>query len=502
MALNLTDTKKLHDQIQRDRADASKNPADGDEGEKAVKLYRDYAAGKQGCTLTEALASILEGATKHMFSDNKCHPVISEAADRIVLLRYDVDPPGILPGAADVPEQAAKQAEEVKNWIQREIWVKCALSDLSGFTNYATFRDANFCLLPTWSEIEQRVVIHKELWWDGESGMFVMYDEWGRPEYAVKEWMETDEEDRQRQRRTVYLDDQIRRYARPNGAGDWEPFQLEGDTQWPMPWVKRDGTPLHIPVVHFQNGGRGEVASELAGGFIGQQDSLNDKRYDMDVASRMTAYQMYWVKGKPALERPGAERKRPTVGPGTVWQVGEDGAAGVLPAGSMAELESAYNLIVRSMSQTTRTPMHVLLGADPPSGEALLRAELPAVNKATRQREKLAPSYATLAHRCVEISNAFGTTALNEDAMIRPVFAPVTQLGELQRAMADAAFWDAANKAVTAGYPLSLFLAEHDYTPEQIAKLEEEQKKQEQSAQDEEERTLERMMQNVDMAST
>lgn len=459
--------KELDTRIQQDREEyVSKIPESNPST--AIKTYRDYADGKQLCTLLAAVKEYLSGALSHLYSDNVMHQVIAEASDRLQLLRFDV------------------QDDAVTTFLQDEIFIKCHLANLSGETHYAALRDGDFALMPEWSERENRVLIQKEDWWNGDYGVFVAYEQ-QQPVYAVKEWTEKTETGSERKRRNVYFDDRIERYVSSSGVGgSWEMFSLETDTDWPQPWEKPDGSPLHIPIVHFANGGRGPGnygRSELAGGVLGNQDGLNDKRYDIDVAARMTAFQMVTASGyKPVLDKQGNPIP-PKWGPGGFLASSDPaGRFDVIEAGDLSQLENVYKLILRAICRMTRTPLHAITG-DWPSGEALLRAELPATNKARRQAEKFKTAWATLAHRCVEIANAFGLRGLNEDAMVMPTFAPVSQLGELQQAMSDREFWTAAKLAVEAGYPLAMYLEDHNWDAARIKKLQAEMQQQADQAQ-------------------
>ena len=82
----------------------------------------------------------------------------------------------------------------------------------------------------------------------------------------------------------------------------------------------------------------------------------------------------------------------------------------------------------------TRTPLHSITGGDWPSGEALLRSELPAINKARAQIKKLGSAWVEVAHRATEIANVFANTGMDEDAVISAVFAKPDQSSQLSMA--------------------------------------------------------------------
>jgi hypothetical protein len=484
LALENLTTKELDERIKDDRADYVDAIPEKDKAG-AVKAYRDYAKGIQLCTLKAAVVDYLEGSLTHLFSDNVMHQVIAEAADRLQLLGFDVED------------------DAVKTFLQDEIFVKNHLDDLSGECHYAALRDSDFALMPEWNEEEKRIVIQKEDWWNGDYGVFVAYEQ-QQPIYAVKEWTERVDENKSRKRRNVYFDDRIERFA-SEGGGQWERFSLEGEGGNVVRWEKVDGSPLHIPIIHFANGGRGPGnygVSELGGGVLGNQDALNDLRYDIATAARMTAFQMIWGSGYKAAVDILGHPIAPTFGPGGLMLSSDPAARfGTIPAGDLSQLENAYKLVLRAICRMTRTPLHAIVG-DWPSGEALLRAELPAVNKARRQVAKFTSAWATLAHRCTEIFNTFGGGTLNEDTMITPKFAPVSQLGELQSAMADREFWTAANQAVTATYPLPMYLEDHDWPQDRLERLKEELEKQKAEAEAQEAASVNRIVERADRASS
>jgi len=456
----------MHERIADDREAMTKSLPDADVAN-VVKRYRDYAVGKQRNTVSPGTEQFLAGLSDPrviLFSDNVTDQVIADNADRLELLRFDVE---------DDPDNPKKQAE--KEFLRRQVWIENNLDSLQRDTHRSAIRDGNFYLLASWHPTRQRILIQKELAWNGESGMFLAYDDDDLPLYAVKEW-KTVIDRNSVQRRVIYYEDRIERYI--SEGGEWKPYQTATLPSEEL-WQKRDGSPLHIPVIHFPNADK-EIgnygASAVSGGFLGNQDSLNDKRYDIDVAARMTAFQMYTASNYvPNRDSTGQEIPL-TIGPGAfLTSLAPDDPSlpplntqfGVLPAGDIKQLSDAYMLVLRAMCRMTRTPLHAITG-DWPSGEALLRAEQPAINKANAQRAKFASCWATVAHRCVEIANTFGDVKLDEKALITAVFNDVSQLGELQASLADQAFWEGANKAISATYPLELYLRDHDWPIEKI----------------------------------
>jgi hypothetical protein len=504
-----TTGEELHERIDFDRKEWEESIPDEDKVQ-AIKRYREYAVGKQREVLTNEQGQFLTTSKlgenlANYFADNICHPIIAQAADRIIFTGYQVEP------------AEGKDAESVKNeqnFCTEDVYKKCNLSSLSGETLYATFRDGNFALMPIWMPEKRKLKVVREDWWDGDSGIFFAYDDESELLYAVKEWEVVESKDKKFKRRTVYFDDRIERYRSDNNGQKWERYFLDSDgNQWPIPWLKLNGDPLHIPCIHFGNAGResGNYGlSELVGGIRGFQDHVNRINLAILVAADMTAYQMYYItNGKPAKNADGSY-KNLSVGPGkmiiSLAPEDEDAPSlnteiGVLPAGDLSQLINALELKLKRAAHDTRTPLHSITGVWP-SGEALFRAEQPAVDKAKRQVEKLKPALERLAHRGMEIVNTFDGKDFNEDAMITAVIDSVEQLGTLKDAMADRELATAAQTWTNAGRPLADFLREHGWSEQRLKQLKQEQEVEEQKAIEEEERAVDRVLRTADKASS
>ena len=368
-----------------------------------VIRYRDYDRGHHHTTLSPQQQRILHGVLGNRHADNAVHKVIFEHANRIVLEQWNV---------------AQKQVQE----YLADLWIKCGLPDFSADRNYATIRDGNHAVGLAWHEGQQRVLLARERWWNGKTGVYFAYGDDGLPLYAVKDWRVKDVD-----RRTIYREDVIERYA--NKSGTWEQYMLPNDTAWPMPWVKRDGAPLHIPLVHFASISDADTpygASILAGGALGIQDEINDVQRDITVAARMTAYQMYYATGvKVSLDASG-EVVPTLVGPGMFFENDNPEAKyGVLAAGDMSQLIDTHTMKIKTLGNNTATPVHLITGGDWPSGDALVRADKPLADSSKRVVDSVGPSWATVAHRAVELRNAFmAGTSLDENALITSVFTP------------------------------------------------------------------------------
>jgi hypothetical protein len=419
----------LHDRINRERKDADPHASD-------LVTYRRYVSGEQDGTLSADQKNMLGSASKHACSDNMADTVIAAWSSRLVLQGFDVD------------NQAA--ADFLDGFYTRN-----QIGDLSYDVNYATGRDGNHAIMLRWLPDDRasvpaepddetadlpltlgagRVTVHAEDWWDGKTGVWVAYDDRGRPAYAVKDFEAVIEQQQgppaKRMRRTVYFPDHLERYIQ-EGAG-WAPYPLEGEPETGIvPWQKRDGSPLGIPVIHFafpRFGKRRYGVSELAGGFLGNQNHVNDIQQDITVAARLLAFQILTATGVKF-------EKTPKLQPGTILETSKpDARFGAIPAGDITQLAQALETKLQTIARNTATPIHIIKGGDWPAGIALVQADKPLISKVERIGSAIGPSWATVAHRATEIANAFGRELIDENALITAVFADPEQLDSLAEA--------------------------------------------------------------------
>jgi len=385
-----------------------------------ASAFRAYARGRQRGTLTSGQQRILRGLLGHLFCDNVCHMALSRVAARVSLARFTID-----------GDDAATAALET--WL-RAWWVLNQFERLSAEVQYAALRDGNHGVALEWRD--GRVVCTREPWWNGTHGLWVAYDDLGRPEYAVKEW---------ERKRTVWYPDRIERYQL-SGDG-WQPRRLDGDASWPVPWRDARGAPLGLPVVHiaaFDRPNDGDAPGDplpyygmslLDGGVLGLQDEINDVQRDLSAAARFAGYQMLYGTGiQPVYDEAGNEQPI-IVEPGAFFRdPSADARFGALPAGSLAELERTLTVKLQAVSRMTGVPQHLIAG-DWPSGEALLRAEQPLVDKATTLAGAIGPAWASLAHKATRLANVFGGAGLDETLLISAVFDPVDRRDPLTLAL-------------------------------------------------------------------
>jgi hypothetical protein len=405
----------IHDRIESERKRALPRAED-------VKAFRNYARGRHPGTLTVGQQRILRGLLGNLFCDNVCKRILQELRNRLRLVRFSV-------GAGETESRAVHE-------YLREVWVKNKIPSLSSSVHWAMFRDGNTAVALEW--VGGRAVLTRERWWNGKTGMFVAYDDKGRVTYAVKEW-----QDAEGLKRTVYFEDRIERY-RQDGAG-WKARALKDDppnTNGIVPWVDDRQRPLGVPVVHFANvqvpnDGDGDDGneetdpnygmSELDGGMLGLQDEVNDAHRDISAGGRFAAYQMLYATGCKLKKDDEGNDVPLVVEPGAVFH-DEDSQArfGRIEAGTLAELERKLIIKTKAMCQNASVPMHLIAG-DWPSGEALMRAEMPLIDKVETVGASTGPAWGSVAYKSMKMANAFGAAGLDEAALITSEFAPVAR---------------------------------------------------------------------------
>lgn len=398
-----------------------------------TRLARQYDAGDHFRMITGQQRHMLFGQKLNAMADNIVRLILTTAASRVTFEGWSIDEPA----SDDADDDDPNRAGPVQRYLD-DLMRRAQLGRKQYDVHRAMLRDGNHALSLGWRN--GRVMIHRERWWDGETGVFVAYDRDEEYEFAVREWNQRQETGSTLARRNVYYPDHFLRYVK-QGSG-WE-LITESDPANPaqqsqngtVKWEKRPGDPLGIPIVHFPNGSYEDTPygqSDIIG-LLGLQDELNSIQHDIAAAAKYTGFQMYWTAGA----RSSAGKLR--IGPGRLFEFdAPEAKMGVVPAGDMTALTDAHSYKRSTMAIDSSTPMHTVNGKDWPSGEALINAEKPLVDKAGRLDQIVAPQWAMVGHRSVELGNAFGGLQLDEDAPITTMMADPRHLDELAIARIDA----------------------------------------------------------------
>ena len=397
--------------------------------------YRDYARGVQPTALAPGQARILSNLLNHLYTDNLCQLALRALRDPLRIHRFSVAGDG--PGAQAVQEfvEALATLNALPSFARRVHW--------------AMLRDGDTAVGLAWHAPSKRVLLRREAWWNGTTGVWVAYDDDDQVEYAVKDWYASGGK-----RRTVWYSAFIERYA-DMGSG-WEPYMLPEDNgQWPVPWVDAQGRPLNPPIVHFSNDqipndGRGDGAmeepdsrygmSELDG-VLAIQDAVNDIHRDAQASARFAGFPMVVGTGiPPQVDGATGQEASFAVEPGAFIRTSEPGAkVEMLQPGSLAELERAILLELRAFSRVTGVPIHQLTGADWPSGTALIMSMVDYFDKLQSIADSLSPRWGSVMHKATRLANTFGKAGMDETLMITADFAPVVRYDQLTQAQIVAA---------------------------------------------------------------
>lgn len=391
----LTVDQSIHDQVDalRKAADANVPPE-----------VRQYYAGDQPPVATpDQMAALGDRATKP-YVENILKQCVDTIAGRLLFRQY-----------------LCEDGDTEKTWLD----AFARKNRIGAHLNANTVRclvDGNNAMSLSWladPREGERVVVHQEPWWDGKEGMYVESTDSGIEEWAVKEWTDLQE----RHRRTVYLPDQIQRYIR-DGDG-WQPLNDENGSNV-IPWTKPNGDPLGVPVIHFAYTitadsiyGTSKIAS-----LLGLQDALNGTIFDIVAAQALNAFGIFTATGVD-------DTSDLSVGPGRLWKTaGENAKFGVLNGANMAPILDGYRAIRGSIAGQFPVSEHLITGGQWPSGMALQRADGPMISGVKLIGETFAPPMVRLAHRAMEITNAFGGENLDENRMIEIEYAPAEQLDD------------------------------------------------------------------------
>lgn len=354
-----------------------------------VKLYRRYAEGSHPLNLTETQKEIIRGLISNEFCDNVAELIVSSAADRLNFLRFEC------------PQENAKARLD-------SIYTALNLQSIQSDLHYQALLDGNAALMISWDVVRSRPQVTVEPWWDGSEGVYIAYDKLRNPIYAVKQWVETTEPPMSR--RNIYYPTRIEKYQRT--TAEWVLIET-------APTIDSTGLGIGIPVIHFPNSARSTKVygrSELSGGVTGFQDQINDCQYAISAAGQFAGYKIYTATGI-------AVEDKLTVKPGTMLSSqSKEASFGSLDGGDISALLELYMHKVSSVCRMTKTPSHFITGKWP-SGEALSRAEQPAVDKANRQKARFEALWAEIGYWFLKLESLYGPTNYELDAEKNPITA-------------------------------------------------------------------------------
>lgn len=345
-----------------------------------VKLYREYADGKQRSFLTTKQRRMLniEGKANTDFSLNYCDMVIQAMAERLTVTGIE-------------------GADDAANTWSSDVLAFNRFDGLQMDVTEASVRDGVTFVMVGYDNAAQKPLFAHEPAWDGDTGLLPVYDRTGGTMIAaVKVWYEP-----MGKRVNLYTPDSISKYT-IDEAGKLTPLRNA------EPWRDRSGKPLGVPVVAVFNRKRGTGRGEIAA-VIPSQDSLNRSVIDMTLASGLSAFQIKVAIGFTPPE---------DLAPGSWVQVG--GTEGV-PEGQKVDafvLEQAQlvpfiqhcNFHIDQIGTVSRTPLPQFMGADASSGESLKQKEVGLLGKVERYQVKAGNAWEDVLALASRVQAAYGAT--------------------------------------------------------------------------------------------
>ncbi len=322
----------------------------------AYQLYTEYYDGRHRLSFATEKFRNAFGTLLREFAYNLCPSVIDAVADRLEVIRFDVE---------------GGDGEGDPAW---GIWQANRMDQRAGEVHQEALRAGDAYVI-VWPDPDGQVTLYPQR----AERMAIQYDDEapGRVLWATKVWRN---EAAKRWRLNLYYPDRIEKHQSRSGElpereSGFRPFEEEPVVE--NPW----GT---VPVFHFANNGPigGMGRSELRD-VIPLQDALNKAVCDMLVAMEFQALPQRWATGAEVeVDETTGKPKAPFL-PGGVWTLGDPNARfgefGPADLTQFLEVQLQFGL---KIARVAGIPSHYLaLISDPPSGEALKTLEARFVKK-------------------------------------------------------------------------------------------------------------------------
>lgn len=363
--------------VDRQAADAAK-----------IIAYRAYYDGEHPVLLTrrqkEYLGELLN-PEQFTFSHNLVKRVIDTIRARLSVSGVTVNGTN-----TDGTEESPEADAAALLWS----WWKASRLDSAQIDLYRrALRDGYAYVIVDWDNERMlpRFTLHKRD--DGVTGVMLHYDpeDESRTLFATKYFYAFDPlkpGETGKERKTVYLPGEIRKYVRGGADGTWQPFQDEGDTTWPLPWVDATGKPLGVAVIEFPNPGGSEIDA-----IIGLQNLLNKSWLDLAAAADTNGFPLLAIEysgdnfggANDDADLEGADEFR--ISPGRAIEV-DNATVKRLESANLTPMIDTMWTVVQAISGVSDIPQYYLrpTGGDVPSGEALKQLESGLVKRAEERQ--------------------------------------------------------------------------------------------------------------------
>lgn len=436
--------------------------------QKNVVLARRYFGGDHDVPLTDRQREYLgfQTAGEERFALNFCRTVVTSVAERLVVRGFAGD-------------------DALAAWAW-EMWQANRVDGLQMRVHEQTVCDGQYFVFVDYDRDTGRIkLLPHPRYTDptvGGTGFgckahYVDDDPERELEYVSKRWSENYVTDtgarRMRQRMNVYRPDRVEKYVLAGSSeATWEPYRDEGDAGWPLPWVRADGEPLGIPVVHFLN--TPDARSELFDA-IPVQDAINKVIVDILAAADaqgfpiLRTYGMYATTDGNPPDEDGSNYLR--VHPGMIIGTTKSRAEAEisrLEAADPAPMLALLNELVLHLARVTDTPLSRFQVTGQVMAEATLKQiEGPLLAKVRARQTTLGNAWENVIYAARAQAVTFGGADLDLDAHIEALWEEAEVRDEKE-------FWaNLVLKREKLGIPLRQIWQEAGYTPDQIADMEE-----------------------------
>jgi hypothetical protein len=405
-----------------------------------VQQARDYDSGRQFVALTERLREFLGGDTANDSEDwkrlrlNICHIILSAVVDRLIVSGFDTDEaPQKREETDERGELKISLIKPVAAWAWL-IWQRNRMDAKQRRVHEAALRDGEAFVIVDWDNNSKRPRFNAHVRFVDVSGVDTRADvgEGCRAFYrnddsdqdllfVTKRWTEvlhTAEGTRNtRQRLTVYLPGEIRKYSGFPGA--WRPTQDSDTEPWPIPWLDKKGLPLGIPVAHFISSAGMEAREAWP-----IQNAINKALVDLMQESDVAAFRIFLAFGWEPVDSDGNPLE---IKPGTWLGSSSDKARGeVIPGGDLSQFMNLIESLMLWAAQVTDTPTSRFITTKQVSSEGAQKEQGSSLLTKTRNRQgELGNGWEYAMYMAMRLENTYGKGGLDETAFLQTQWEPL-----------------------------------------------------------------------------
>ena len=439
-----------------------------------VRDIRHYYDGEHPVYLTQRQQEFLGPLlteSEFTFAHNIAKVVVDMVKDRLALVGFTVNGADAGDLDEDAPDPAAQAAALLWQW-----WNDWRMDSQQSRLYKRTLRDGYSYVMVDYDQENgrPRATIHELD--DGTTGIVLHRDpaDANRVLFLTRYFYTFDPlkpGETGKERKTVYLPGEIRKYIRNVQAlGTWAPIMDDGDLTWPLAWTDRQGKPLGVAVVEFQDPDAG-----LVSGIVGLQNALNKSWLDLLAAADTAGFPVMAIEYADPMPSPAgieddddlADSDEFRIGPGRAIEL----FGGKLHRIEGADLDSMIKVVwslTSAVASVSRLPQHELKpfsGVDFPSGEALKQAESGLVSKAEQRQLVFGQSWADVMALALRVQEAFG------DAPPSLPRLNISAQGKEANTRMEKTEAEVAEKHKALGVPDAAVWRKAGYSPEEIAQF-------------------------------